>query len=148
MLQTIPVFVRLHGFFAECKITKPGKRGLVKSDNSVYPRAERLVSAHILSRLHFMKCGSFEWADFCGNAALICLVGLCSAQVLLIFKKTTKKKAPVTHSHTQHPVPPLKEATESHLQLCSILHASPEQYTLGSVRARRAKPRGSRHKGK
>lgn len=77
---SIGLFVRLQGFFAECKITKAWKRRLVKTDNSVFPQAERVVSAHILSRLYFMKCGSFEWADFCGNAALICLAWSASVQ--------------------------------------------------------------------
>lgn len=74
---------RLSGYAVSLRSVKSQsleKRGLVKSDNSVYPRAERVVSAHILSRLHFMKCGSFEWADFGLNAALICLAWSASVQ--------------------------------------------------------------------
>lgn len=56
---SIGLFVGLQGFFAKCKITKAWKRLLVKTDNSVFPQAERVV----LSQLHFMKCGSFEWTD-------------------------------------------------------------------------------------
>lgn len=53
------LFVMLQGFFVECKITKAWKRRLVKTDNSVFPQEKRVVSAHILSRLHFNEVWEF-----------------------------------------------------------------------------------------